>query len=313
MLPLAHSRSASAWTLALLVVSALPATTGAESSDPGLLDPAWVRAPESYSDAQKQRLRQAVSLEAAGDPDGAEALYLELAEQAPPDTTPLWLVARALYALAERQPSAERELRRELLERAEGFADRGIALDPSCAECLLYKSAALGRLSTIHGTLWAARRAREMRDLMDRGIALEPDSRSGPQNSTLANLYFARAILYRAVPEWFWLQWVIGIRGDIDQALEDISAARAVHPARLDYQVEHGVILLCRGVRREDPESAREGEELLRAALRVPARGATDVKDHAMARLLLLEPERACESSRDGFMEIEEHNTHGAS
>jgi len=272
-----------------------------------LLDPDWVSAPIGYTPGQLDSLRRAVTLEARGHGREAEAIYSELASHAGAAATAHWRASRALFTAAEHLPSEEREARIALLERSQSWAERGLERDRGCAECMLYKAAALGRLSTIHGVVWGARRVREIRDLLDAGIALDPRDRDGPHNSTLANLFFARATLYRTVPEWFWLSWVVGMRGDIDRALADIRLARRIHPERLDYHVEHGVILVCLGKRRGRPESTREGIRVLREAAARPPRIATDTKDLRMVQELLQNPARACEFSRDGFMDIEEH------
>jgi len=297
--------------LAGLIVS-LAAHTWADPAGNTLLDPTWVRAPTAYSHAQSSQLRQAVELEALGRGGEAERIYAELARGVPSVSAPYGNAARALFAMAERTPAEQREARITLLERGREWAERGLAIDPRCTSCMLYKSATLGRLSTIYGVVWGARHVLELVTLLDRGIDLEPTEQDGPQNSTLGNLYFARATAYRTVPEWMWLSWVIGFRGDIERALGDIERARALHPDRLDYLVEHGVILLCRGMRREDTASTRAGVERLNAALARPASYATDHKDQAMARRLLGEPDRACEFSRDGFLSIEEHASHGS-
>ena len=51
------------------------------------------------------------------------------------------------------------------------------------------------------------------------------------------------------VPEWWFLPIVAGVKGNKRQALDDIDRAVALHPDRIDYQVERGAILLCLGDR----------------------------------------------------------------
>ncbi len=274
---------------------------------PAALDPDWVQVPAGYSPSQAEHLKQGVSLEALGREHEAEALYSALAERAPEFSNPYWRAARALFTNAEKLPATQRAERIALLERSQLWAERGLEQDPGCAECMLFKAAALGRLATIHGVVWGAKHVSEIASLLDRGIALEPIGRDGPNNSTLANLYFARATVYRTVPEWFFLRWVVGMRGNIDQSLQDIRLARALHPTRLDYQVEHGVILLCRSQRRDRPDDARLGLQILKRASEREPQLATDVKDLRMVGVLLEDTERACEFARDGFMDIEEH------
>jgi len=302
------SRRFSRAAVPLVLIGLLfPAQSPADAGSSGLLDPGWIHIPVGYSSVQAEHLRQAVQLEATGDAEAAEALYQSLMRTAPDVSAAYGHGARALFTLAERTDAAENELRIQILERAMEWAGRGLEVDPECATCMLYRAAALGRLSVIHGPLWGGRHVSELMGLLTRGIELEPDERDGPESSTLGNLYFARAIVYRTVPEWFWLRWVIGLRGDIDAALVDIAKARALHPSRLDMQVEHAVILICHALRRDTPEHRHRGLALLRRAANAPAKTAIELKDQVMARALLNAPDRACEFSRDGFLDFEEH------
>ena len=197
------------------------------------------------------------------------------------------------------------EGRLEFFLLADQFATRGIAVDDECAECMLWKYASLGRLATTRGLLTAVRDVSTMADLLNRGIELKPQHRDNANNSTLANLYYASASFYRMVPDWFWLKWVIGVRGDKERALQDARSAVALARDRIDYQVELGAALLCHGTAKKHPEEVVEGIEVLRLAEKLDPILPTDHIDQEFAILLIEDPLKSCGFSRDGFIDVD--------
>jgi tetratricopeptide (TPR) repeat protein len=145
--------------------------------------------------------------------------------------------------------------------------------------------------------------APEMKALLERGIALQPRFADSPYNTSLGNLYYASAVFYRVVPDWAWLGWVLGVRGDLDRSLELIRAAVAISPDRVDYNVELGAILSCYGERRNADWARQEGRQTLLQAPELPIRIHQDAVDIAHVRVLLAEPDKACGYSRDGWID----------
>jgi len=177
--------------------------------------------------------------------------------------------------------------------------------EPRCAECMFWLAAALGRITTTQGVIESARRAPVIAELLTRAIALRPTHRDGPDDTTLGNLYHFSAAFYRLVPEWVWLSWVLGVRGDKQRSVDFSRRAIAISPQRLDYQVELGAGLLCLGTDRGRGDLVQEGVAVLRhsqtLAPFVEAR-----LDMTYAQALLEQPERACTYARDGWIEIDE-------
>jgi tetratricopeptide (TPR) repeat protein len=232
--------------------------------------------------------------------------YEAIAEVVPGSAFIHWRIARNYWRFAERLPMDDKQGRLGYFGRADDWAGRSLEIDEGCGECVLWKVAALGRLATTRGLFQAAGSASTIADLIERGIALNPDHSDDPRNVTLANLYYAGAAFYRIVPDWIWLRLVIGVRGDRQRALEYIHRAIEISEPRVDYQVELGAVLLCMGT--EDAEVARveEGREVLRAALALDDYQSTDHFDREHAAILLVEPGRACGYSRDGWIDMAE-------
>jgi hypothetical protein len=170
---------------------------------------------------------------------------------------------------------------------------------------MLWKFGALGRIGTTRGVVRSVRMAPEMEQLLERGIALRPTYKDDFTNSTLGNLYYAGAVFYRVMPEWIWLDWLIGVRGDIEKSLDMIRQATLLDRDRIDYQVEMGAILLCYAERRGAEWARVEGQQVLEATPDLRPRFRTDEIDLELAARLLASRELACGFSRDGWIDIE--------
>jgi hypothetical protein len=235
----------------------------------------------------------------------AAAVYEHMTREAPDVPYGYWKVSRNYWRFAEGLPAEAKDLRLPYFELADAWATRGLAVERDCAECMLWKFGAMGRIGTTRGVLRSLRLAPEMRDLIERGIALRPTYRDDFTNSTLGNLYYAGAVFYRVVPEWTWLDWLIGVRGDMDRALDMIREAVALDGERVDYQVELGAALLCFAERRDDDAARREALTVLARVPDLPRRFATDATDVRHAATLRDRPALACGYSRDGWIDVE--------
>jgi hypothetical protein len=217
-----------------------------------------------------------------------------------------WRVSRNLWRYAEeRLPVDAKAERMAFFERADEWATEGLAVDPDCAPCMLWKFGAMGRIATTRGVMSSLAMGREMRGLLERGIALEPDFADTPTNSTLGNLYYASAVFHRVIPEWTWLEWVAGVKGDLARSLEMIRSAVDLAPSRIDYLVEYGAVLGCYGDRRGEAWAREEAGRVLARATRLDPHAGTDAIDQEHARILMSDPSKSCGYSRDGWIDTE--------
>lgn len=218
-----------------------------------------------------------------------------------------WRSARMFWLAGDTLPLDARARRLEYFGRAETLADRGIEADPECAECMLWKFSAMGRLRTTRGVWTGLRQLPEMAALLERGIALRPSFADDEDNSTLGNLHYSSAIFYRILPDWFWMGWLLGVKGDKEKALGHIQTALALHPSRLDYQVELGAQLLCLGTVRHDRARLASGMAAMRQALAREPENQDQSREIAAARIMLGAPQKSCGYSGDTWVEIDRH------
>jgi tetratricopeptide (TPR) repeat protein len=309
--------------LALWLVLGAGTGSGQPTADPATAPPVSARPPAprsalALSPAELARLpgagdpairglwQHASDLESALRLEEAASAYEALIPRLPGSAAPHWRIARSHWRIGDGAAPGETETKLLHYRSAVDWSQRGIDVDAGCAECMLWHYAALGRLTMTEGILSGLRRARTMSQLLDRAIALAPTTRDNDWNSTLGNLYYARAIWNRMVPEWWFLPVVAGVKGDKRQALDDIEQAVRLHPERIDYRVEKGAILLCLGTDRSAPEHVDAGRRVLRQALTLEERLESDAKDLAFAQVLLREPEKACGYSREGFVDLDD-------
>jgi len=240
----------------------------------------------------------------------AAAIFLHVAEQPGGDANGFWRAARAEWLAGEFLPLGEDDAKVVRFERAEALAQRGIDGNPECGECMLWKYSAMGRLATTKGLVTAIRQAREMRDLLDRGIELEPTHSDGEGSSSLGNLHYAAALFYRIVPDSIWVKWLAGVRGDKERALAHSREALDLHPSRLDYRVEVGTQLLCIGTDEKDRARLEEGQTLLATITELPGHNEDERREIYFAKQLLEKPDRACGYTGDDIIDVDAEKKH---
>ncbi len=269
-------------------------------------DTAWLEtlAPADQRDELMALLLEAHQHELETEFEEAAQGFETLTERVPDAAYPAWRAARAWWRASDLVPETEMDTRSAYLDRADALAQLGIERDPRCAECMLWRYASLGRLVTTRGLLSAARNARTMNKLLNKGIELKPTRTEGQHNSTLGNLYYASAVFNRMVPESIWLRLLVGVSGDKERAVEDAKNAVALHPKRVDYQVELGAVLLCLGTEKDRAEAIDEGRDVLERAGDFERLLPTDDLDLEFARIMSERPELACSFSRDGFIDV---------
>lgn len=235
----------------------------------------------------------------------AGRLFESVVRERPALAQAWWRSARMFWMAGDTLPLDAVEPRVELFGRAEQLAGRGIEVDPACAECMLWKFSAMGRVRTTRNPWGGLRQLPEMAELLDRGIALEPTYADDEQNSTLGNLHYSSAIFYRILPDWFWIGWLLGVKGDKERALGHMHEALALHPSRLDYQIELGCQLLCLGTARDDRARLEGGLAVMREAVLREPENQDQARKIAAARVMLRRPEKSCGYSGDTWVEVD--------
>lgn len=170
---------------------------------------------------------------------------------------------------------------------------------------MLWKYAAMGRMPTLRGLWSGGRDATTLAALLERGIEISEHTEDARSRATLAQFHYASASFYRMVPDWFWLRWVFGVRGDKQRALEHARAAVALDALRAEYRVELGASLLCLGKAKNGSTHVREGIDVLKQVEDEVVGHDFEAIDRQLAGMLLEAPSKACGFSRDGFLDVD--------
>lgn len=232
-------------------------------------------------------------------------VWEELAATLPDEPHPCWRIARSHVRIAGARPVADEAARIADYREAQRWAALGAERDPDCAECRLYEFIGLSMATRLQGTLAAARSASRMSELLERAFELGPTWVDDAYNVELANLRFAAGVFYQVLPDSRLVRFAIGARGDRELARRHFREALAICDQRIDYHVALGAILLCDGRQSGDTPLAAEGLALLERALELEDYLATDAIDRDHARILVAEPERACDYSRERWRRAE--------
>lgn len=229
----------------------------------------------------------------------------KLAAKFPASPYLMWRLSRTYWVYAENLDINDKENRLKYFEIGLSYADKGLALNPNCAECYLFKFGNLGRISTTKGLMNSISKAKELSDVIATAIELEPKHRDNEYNYSLANAYYASGVFYRIVPDWFIVEWIAGVRGDKMLSLEHIKRSTELAPVRIDYQVELGAIYLCLAEDKGMEEMREPGNKALRHAIEMKQVMPTDPLDKEYARGFLEDPSGACGFSRDGIVKLD--------
>jgi hypothetical protein len=243
--------------------------------------------------ADVEVLRQrAVALDRARDHAGAAVAWEELAARLPLTAEPCWRAARSHWNIGRRLAPEDAAGRRRAYRLTREWAERGLAADPECGECHLYKAAGIGGEVRDRGVVAGALQVSEIAALLERGIEIMSARPDAASNSELEDLYYAAAQLYRSVPDSGVLRWTLGVPGDRARAVDYLRRATAIAGGRPDYQVELAAMLLCWGRATGDSSRQVEGFALLHGVL---ARDDVATPVQGNARALIDEPGTACD------------------
>jgi len=253
-------------------------------------------------------VQRAESLGDAGDLDGVLTVLEAHVKTHPDDVEALWRLSRALYekgeVLAQTVPDSQRL---PLYDRAGVLAKQVQALAPTNGMGYLWEGAAIARAATARGILASLFLADDVEKLWLKALTTQTRYRMATGISSFpGDVYNGLGQLYRLVPDYRAVEWIAGMRGDIDKSVYYLRLMVKDDPVRLEGVKELGVSLLCKGYRQDDEAAKAEGRMWLGKAAKLPASYPTDVIDSHQIPLILSRESEACGYSRDGWEDVSE-------
>ncbi|HTY00445.1 MAG TPA: tetratricopeptide repeat protein [Bacteroidota bacterium] len=205
----------------------------------------------------------------------AIATYEEMLQSNPGDTSILWRLARAYVCVAEPLEDGRRP---DLCRKAEAYARKCIALDPSVAEGHTWLAGALGYLALDTSMKHQAGLSKEILGETEKALAINPRD-----DAALS----IRGSLFRALGNVSWVERrLAGILfggipdGGFKEAEESLQRAVAIAPDVMRHEYELGVLYIDMG-RIQDARAALE------KVLTLPVRVAIDKPRLLKAKALL--------------------------
>ncbi len=313
-----------ACALCLVCAAGSAATASADDDAPSLRPPPVLEAPpDELSDEDLARYwseATAIELQVLTDEEGRDQYeisrelerasnYFERVAEAPSgNPAGHWRAARAVWLSGEVLPLEEKEEKLDRFMRAEALLETALERNPECAECMLWKFIAMGRVLTTGGIMDAMRAVPEMHELLERALELQPTHRDNENNSSLGNLYYSSAIFNRMLPDWFFMKWLVGVRGDKWKALEHSRKALELHPNRLDFKIEVATQLLCIGTAKKKKDRLAEGRRIMAEAIALVPETEDERREVYFAKKLLEEPKQACGYTGDDIVDIDQED-----
>ncbi|MBW2241038.1 MAG: hypothetical protein JRH01_03555 [Deltaproteobacteria bacterium] len=262
--------------------------------------PPSLYSPDLRGDPRISRLwAETVEAERIRDVGHAAELKRRVLELLPGDVHTRWRLARDLLNLGEAMPADQKRERLRIYREARALASSAAGADPDCVECCFYDFAATSRIATIKGALRSISLIKASGHVLERCLAMEPSVWSDTDwNHERGNLYYGAAVYYRMVPDTWWMERLLGFRGDKRAAVQLARQAYEVTPSRIDYRVELGVALICLGNATDEDAARAEGMALLGDLDELSMRLATDPLDILRAAEVRAEPDGACGNAR---------------
>lgn len=219
-----------------------------------------------------------------------------------------WRKGRNNYDILEHIPREQRSDKDALIEKyreIENLGKKCVELDPGEGSCYLWHAIGMGRRGTTQGILNSLSEIDDMEGLMLKAITLKPAYRAedGTSNA-MADACHVLGQFYRVVPDWKFLEWVFGARGDIDKSVKLQRMAMELEPERIEYTKELGVSLMCRGTKTGNQEDIEDGKRHLEKIKDLPVIKPSDLIDKEHVKELLANPGMACGYSRDEQQEV---------
>jgi len=250
-------------------------------------------APAEISDMVKK----ADDLEDIGKYEESNKILIEVLKADPANKEVYWMISRNYYNIGDSLPGNKEQEKLDLFTKCEEWARKGIEKNPNVAENYFYTAVGMSQIALVKGVARSLGKAKEIEKYYLKTLEMKPTYKTAT-DSTVANANFALCQYYRKIPESSIMKLLFGTRGDMEMAVKTCSAAVKELPDRIDYNKEMGVVLICRGNRRNNPNDIETGKKWLAKAQTFAAKTPLDKIDQEDAMKVMKDPKLACGYSR---------------
>lgn len=166
-----------------------------------------------------------------------------------------WLHGSESFILGSSYP-AEKDypIARKILSSGLGKVETCLERDPKHMMCLFFKGSLLAKIASIDGIFASLKHGGTIRDAFKLAAESSYNFQFRPNVSMKGAAHYGLGLFYRLVPDNFLIDWIWGIRGNLDRSIE-------LHEAAISYDKSNpcsllmlSVALLCKF--HDEPESS---------------------------------------------------------
>ena len=229
----------------------------------------------------------------------ADAILRKLLRQYPKESKVMWLLAKNLFFRAERLPGDDAKGRGTVLEEAIDWTVKCVEAAPLDINCHLHRGALLARLSTNNGVVRSVLNGPAVRDAWLEAVRLKHHYRFPSANTSWGAANYGLGIFKRLVPDSFWFNLLFGFKGDINQSIAYLQAARQTKDDQVEVYTELAAAYFCKYQREGDVGAQNRARQALKTCLGISPPDKISEISQAHCRMLRATPEMACGYSRD--------------
>jgi tetratricopeptide (TPR) repeat protein len=250
-------------------------------------------------------VKKADALQDDGKYEESNKLLAEVLKADPNSRDAYWMTARNYFNLGEELPESKEKEKLDLYIKCEETARKGAEKNPNVAENYFYTAVGMSQEALVRGIARSLGKAKEIEKYYLKTLDMHPTYKTAT-DSTEANANFALCQFYRKVPESSIMRLLFGTKGDLDKAITHCSAAVKILPDQIEYVKEMGVVLVCRGERRNVPSDVEVGKRWLQKTQTMTAKTKIDKIDQQDSLKVMKDPKLACGYSRVKQEEVSE-------
>jgi tetratricopeptide (TPR) repeat protein len=240
---------------------------------------------------------KADGLEAAGKYEESNKILMDVGKADPNNKQAYWMIARNFFDIGEIVPESNEKLKLDDYIKTEEWARKGLEKDPNLAENYFYVAVGMSQQALVKGIAVSLGKAKGIEEYYMKTLAMHPTYK-GAKDSTEANASFALCQFYRKVPESSIMKLLFGTKGDMDKAVKYCGDAVKLYPNKIEFNKEMGMVLVCRGNRRNVPADVEAGKKWLSKTQAMAPLTGLDKIDIADSKKVLDSPKLACGYSR---------------
>lgn len=203
------------------------------------------------------------------------------------------IAAEAFFLGSSFTDPKDHPIARKYLEDGEKKINECVKRAPANILCKFFKASLRAKIASIDGIFASLRYGRPVRDAWLEVVESGMDMQFRPNVSLQGSVHYGLGLFYRLVPNFFLMDWIFHILGNIDESIRYHRAAVKFDGDNPCYTLMLAVSLLCRVKGKPGTKDYSEAMNLLNSPMPKPIDVAQAVCVHDVPKIRN-EPKRTC-------------------